>query len=123
MKSNGKVRVVVQSRWVPSGLTEVQRPMGISSGFYFAPSVERKVIYQSVLDETQARAIEEARRLATDLGLKLEVVDTARSNVVRRALSKLASSRGTLPSLSIKKSWSTATADVCRDQAVSATRV
>jgi hypothetical protein len=105
MSTGGKVRVLVSSHRVPSRTIEIQIPLGIQGGYFFRPTIERKIVYESVYDESQLRAIGEARRLSEELGLQLQIVDTANVNPVRRALSKFKPFRGAPPSLVLTKSW------------------
>jgi len=86
--SNGKIRAVVRSTRVPVGMTTFSLPGSIATGQAGATSV-RSVIFANVLDESQRRIVDEARRVARASNLELEVVDLARQNPVRRALSRL----------------------------------
>jgi hypothetical protein len=78
-----KLRLYVQSRKVPVGLTEFSRatPLGY---WYTAQSPVRAVVYEQVLDDAQKRLVEEARQLSCNAGITLEVVDLGRMSALRR---------------------------------------
>ena len=82
-RSAGKLRVFVRSRKVPVGLTEFTRPV-MNGLWILSQSSARAVVYESVLDESQAKLLEEARRLSDSSGLDLEVVDLGKMGLFRR---------------------------------------
>lgn len=108
MSRTDKVRVVVRSHKVPARIFEYGRPVGVSPGFYFPSASEQRVAYDSIFDAPQLKAIDEAKRLAADLGLPLEIFDEAKANPFRRALTRLVSASREQPSLTLTKSWSQA---------------
>ncbi len=86
MSAEGKVRVVVKSRRVPSGITEFSVPEFASSGVLMGTRRSRAVLYDYVLDGDQKKAIDEGHRLSRSLGLELEVVDRSRMGVLGRMM-------------------------------------
>ncbi len=84
MSAEGKVRVLVRSRRVPSGITEFSVPEFAPSGVLMGTRRNRAVLYDYVLDGDQKKAIEEGHRLSRSLGLELEVVDRSRMGVLGR---------------------------------------
>jgi len=111
MTAGDRVKIVVRSRKVPARVIEFQRPILLSSGLA-VQSTERRLVYESILDDSQREALEEARRLSRDLGLELEVVDTAKANSIWRTLSRFFSPRRSAPSLILTKSWPSHSSDV-----------
>ena len=87
MSSNGKVQVLVRSRRVPIGTTVVTTPIYSASGMLLGSDSKRVVIYGTRLDESHRNAIEEGFTLSRKLGLELEVVDAAKSGLLRRVIS------------------------------------
>ncbi len=79
----GKLRVFVRSRRVPVGITEFTRLQPITHNV--AGTVRaRTLVYENVLDDSQARLVAEAKRLADSSGLDLELVDLGRMGLIRR---------------------------------------
>jgi hypothetical protein len=98
MSDAGKVKVVVRSRKVPLRTVEFAThpifPVGtystpVSSPWNSGLRRERVVVYESVLDDEQRRAIDEGQRLARNLGLELEVVDESKFGLLKRVRSSL----------------------------------
>ena len=91
--SNGKITAVVRSSRVPVGLSQyaISRPnyLGVSSS-----TQVRSVVFENVLDESQQRLIQEAKRLAESSSLNLEIVDLAKANLFQRAVLRLRHGRG-----------------------------
>jgi hypothetical protein len=81
--SNGKLRLFVKSKRVPTRMTEFSIPIA-SGPWTISHSIVRAVVYESVLDDVQARLVEEAKRLSDISGLDLEVVDLGRMGSLRR---------------------------------------
>lgn len=106
MTNGDKVRIAVRSHRVPVGVIEFQKPIEVQSGFSYS-STERRVVYESIFDDSQLQAIEEARRLSRDLGLQLEIVDMASTNPLRSMISRITSLGRSTPSLVLTKSWPT----------------
>lgn len=89
MSTEGKVQVVVRSRKVPCGTTEVSLPLFSPLGLRMGETRDRMVLYESVLDEMQHKAIDEGKELARAMGLELEVVDESKVNFLNRVASAL----------------------------------
>jgi hypothetical protein len=89
LSSDGKVRVVVKSRKVPSDVVEFHQTMYSPSGIPMGTRRNRQVLYRYVLDEEHQRTIEEASELARRLCLDLEVVDSGKQGLLGRLLSSL----------------------------------
>ena len=110
MTPKGEVRLVLSSRRVPVRTVSVPTPVNTQTGLYFAPVSERRVVYDLVYDASQLEAMEEAKRLSEQLGLRLKVIDQSRISPFRRVLSRLTAHHGSGgPTLSLKKSWRTQT--------------
>lgn len=106
MSSSGKVKVVVRSRRVPVRTVEFATHPIMPVGTYSTPvgnlssSVlrrERVVVYESVLDEDQRRAVDEGHRLACNLGLELEVIDESKRSIFKRLWSSFGRSSSGIP--------------------------
>jgi len=91
MKSDGKIRVIVRSRKVPSRTFDFSEPIYSPFGIPMGTRSNRLVVYDYVLDEEHRRAVEEGRRLACNLGLELEVIDRSKSGLFGRMFSSLGS--------------------------------
>ncbi len=102
MSPDGKVRVVVKSRRVPSRTFDFSEPVYSPIGMRMGTKSNRLVVYDYVLDEEHRRAIEEGHKLACDLGLDLEVVDRTRSGLFRRVLSSFGRGRSGEPSIEVR---------------------
>ena len=89
MKPEGKVQVVVRSRRVPIGIGYHTEPVYSTSGVLVGSRPTRFVLFGTMLDEEYRRAIDEGQRLSRNLGLDLEVVDSAKNGVFARILSSL----------------------------------
>jgi len=89
MSLNSKVKVVVKSRRVPVGTVDVSLPSYSPSGVFIGLQTRRAVLYDTSLDTTHRKAIEEGRRLSDTLGLQLEVVDASKSGLFDRVLAML----------------------------------
>ena len=99
--SEGKVQVVVRSRKIPVETIELNLTRMSSPGALVAKERNRAILYRDALDEENQRAIQEGRRLADEMGLRLEVVDESRSSFFRRALSSLGRGSPSSPKLVI----------------------
>ena len=86
MIAGGKVQVVVKSQRIPIGTADFSTPIFSISGVSMGTWKRRIVLYESTLNDEHRRAIDEGRKLSCSLGLKLEVVDTSRLNILRRIL-------------------------------------
>ena len=86
--SNGKIKAVVRSKRIPVGVSVFTMPGPIAMGSRAATSV-RTVLYANVLDESQQKILDEARRIARASNLDLEVEDLGRQSALRRAMSRL----------------------------------
>ena len=92
MSSTGKVRVVVRSRKVPVGMTTFERPIFTSHGI-FGKELRQAIVYKSIFDPRDEQALQDGRKLSSDYGLELEVVDLGKSSPIKRiALSLLRNS-------------------------------
>jgi hypothetical protein len=89
MMRDGKVRVIVRSRKVPSRTIDLTEPVYSTSGMLMGTRRNRLVVYEDVLDDAHKKAIEEGRRLSCDLGLELEVVDRSKAGLFRRLLTTM----------------------------------
>lgn len=89
MSANGKVRVVVRARKEPIGTTLVSTPLFTSWGHLLGYRTDRITIYGPKLDGEQQRAVEEARRISSMLGLEIEVVHSGKWGFLGRVLSSL----------------------------------
>ncbi|HKT21216.1 MAG TPA: hypothetical protein VJR06_01140 [Nitrososphaerales archaeon] len=105
--TEGKIQVVVRSRMAPSDTIVVKRPLVTPAGFWIGDDVSRKVIFHPALDAEQQMAVAEGRRLADAMGLKLEIVDEAKVNFIRRVLLSLGRGFSTSPKLVITPSSGT----------------
>jgi len=99
LSSSGKLRVVVRSRKVPLR-TVTLGPRFITHLAPIRGYATQAVVFGSILDESDVRAVEEARRVSCRLGLELEVVDRSKLG----ALGKLLFAFGGAPSISITTS-------------------
>jgi hypothetical protein len=99
MSSEGRVRVLVESRSVPTRTIEFYRPIYSPTGLLVGSERSSAVVYEPSYDSSHERAIEEGRKLSSDLGLGLEVVDKSRWNPVRRLVSALATGSARRPTL------------------------
>jgi hypothetical protein len=91
--SNGRVTAVVRSSRVPVGVTQFVLARPDPLGRTTSASV-RSVLFDHVLDETQLRLLEDARRLAESSCLDLEIVDLGKVNPLRRALFRVLRGQG-----------------------------
>jgi hypothetical protein len=91
MVPEGKVRVVVRSRRVPTDTVDFHAPIysGSTSGILMGSRRKRIVLYDYVLNEDHKRAIEEASNISRRLGLELEVVDASKQGILGRVLTSL----------------------------------
>jgi len=89
MSLNSKVKVVVRSRKVPVRTVDFSLPSYSPSGVFIGLQTRRAVLYDTSLDATHRKAIEEGRRLSDTLGLQLEVVDASKSGLFARVLAML----------------------------------
>ncbi len=106
MSPEGKVRVVVQSRRVPTRIIDLSVPEFAPSGVLMGSRTNRVVLYDYVLDGEQTRAIEEGRRLSCNLGLELEVVDRSQMGLFRRVLSSFGRNASSHPMVVVSPSIS-----------------
>ena len=99
MSPDGKVRVLVRSRKVPTRTIELRRPLYSQSGVMVGTQISQAVLYENSFDVSHQRAIEEAKKLSCNLGLDLEVVDRSTWNPLRRIVSALSGSHTPRPSV------------------------
>ena len=89
MKPEGKVQVVVRSRRVPVGVVYRAEPVYSTSGVLLGSRPSSLVLFGTTLDEEYRRAIDEGQKLSRNLGLDLEIVDSAKNGFFGRILSSL----------------------------------
>ena len=89
MKPEGKVQVVVRSRRVPVGVVCRAEPVYSTSGVLLGSRPSSLVLFGTTLDEEYRRAIDEGQKLSRNLGLDLEIVDSAKNGFLGRILSSL----------------------------------
>jgi hypothetical protein len=110
MRSDGKIRVIVRSRKVPTRTFDFSEPVYSPLGVPMGTRSNRLVIYDYVLDERHRKAVEEGHRLACNLGLELEVVDRSRSGL-SRFLSRLGRASSSHPSMIVSLAPKTTVSD------------
>jgi hypothetical protein len=93
---------MVRSRRVPSRTIEVIEPFFTASGVRLGTRSNRVILYDSTLAYDHLRAIDEGHKISCSLGLKLEIVDLARSNFARRLLSAFGLRVSKQPALVVK---------------------
>ncbi len=87
--SKDKIKVVVKSRKV---LTDIvygpvpQYPTYIGQGHRVPPLNRSRLYYSYILDGEQEAILGEAKAIAQQLGIGLEVTDLERQNILRRIL-------------------------------------
>jgi hypothetical protein len=83
--SGEKLRIVVNSRRIATGLThyETLLPGPFEKMYKITAS---RTVYERVLDPEQRALIEEARSFASLSGIRLEVIDLGRKNLVSKLL-------------------------------------
>ena len=108
MSSEGKVRVHVRSRQVPVATVVRTEPVYSPSGVFIGTKPGRMVLYGRSLDDDNRRTIEEAEKLACNLGLGLEVVDESRSGLLWRFLHRIGSNAQGYPSIVVPTTLATA---------------
>jgi hypothetical protein len=89
LKPEGKVQVVVKSRRVPVGVVCRTEPVYSTTGVLLGSRPSSLVLFGTTLDEEYLRAIDEGQKLSRNLGLDLEIVDSAKNGLFRRILSSL----------------------------------
>jgi len=91
MSSEGKVQVIVRSKKVPAYMVAYDVPIYGPTPFGVQSFKQRRyeTIYESVLDVEDSAAIQEARKLSSSLGLKLEVMDKSKGSLFARLFSAL----------------------------------
>jgi hypothetical protein len=89
MSQQGKIRIEVSSRTVPARIINVTRPVFSTTGSRLGDQTKTMVVYETSLDDSHRRAVQEAKRMSCSLGLDLEVVDRAKSGIIGRMASAL----------------------------------
>ena len=84
MKPEGRIRVFVRSRRAPVGTVLVTEPVYTTLGTRVGTKSSMRVVYDTVLEESHQRTIEEAEKLASNLGLGFEVVDESKWGLINR---------------------------------------
>ncbi len=82
------IKMVVQSRKVPVGLTDVVLPYTSSYGLTFQTK-KRTIRYDYILDEGDRRVLDEVREAAESSGVPLEVIDLGKVGPLTRILRTL----------------------------------
>jgi len=101
MTPEGRVRVLVRTRKVPVGTVDISTPTFSASGIFMGIKTKRAVLYGSSLDPEHQRAIDEGLRLSNSLGLPLEVVDTSKGSLFRRAVTSLSRNGSQRPAIMV----------------------
>ncbi len=104
MSPEGKVRVVVRSRRVPTRIVDLSVPEFAPSGVRMGSKTHRVVLYDYILDGDQKKAVDEGRRLSCDLGLELEVVDRSQMGLLKRMLSSFGRNGSSYPMVVVSPS-------------------
>lgn len=104
MSQGGKVQVKVRSRRVPMAVFHRTEPIYSTSGVLVGHRPVTEVLYGTRLDDEHRRTIEGAQRLATYLGLGLEIVDESKLGVLGSLVSRLTGGRGRLPAVVVSPS-------------------
>jgi hypothetical protein len=112
MSSEGKVRVVVRSRKVPTGFVELHEALYTPSGVRVGRMTTRRLLFDYVLDEDHQRTIQEAHKLARRLCLDLEVVDSSRIGFFGRLVLSLGRRGSASPSIEVSPQNSTTRSEV-----------
>jgi len=111
MKPEGKIHVVVRSRRVPVGTVLHTEPIYSTSGVLVGYKPNQVVLYGTSIDEEHRKTIEEAQKLATNLGLGLEVIDESRTGFLGRLRSWLIGTGPSHPSVLVTLSSATMAPD------------
>jgi hypothetical protein len=101
MSPDGKVRVLVRSRNVPTRTITFSRPIISLSGLPMGTQTSRAVVFETSFDEHNRKAIREAKKLSCNLDLALEIIDRSKLNPLRRIISAFAGPQSHSPSLVI----------------------
>ncbi len=95
---NKEIRIVVESRKVPSRIVQFRfSPPNPSQPFSAAGVTKSAVMYDYVLDAGQSHALDHARELAAASGACLQIVDLARESAVRRVIRKIIGNGSNVP--------------------------
>jgi hypothetical protein len=81
--SNQKIRVVVDSRRVATGVISYDVLLLGPFGRMYSVT-KQTTVYERVLDEDQSAMLSEARRFSSASGIDLEVIDLGKKNFVAR---------------------------------------
>jgi hypothetical protein len=111
MKPEGKIQVLVRSRKVPVGTFLRTEPVYSTSGLLVGYTPITRVLYATSLDQAHRKTIEEAQKLASSLGLGLEVVDESRSGIFARLFSRLNRNGSRYPSVVVSPPMAKATSE------------
>ena len=113
--SASNIRVLVRSRRVPV-ITSDNTPQVLPIGplVLLTSSKRRIVAHENVLDDYQERVLESVRRFARNNGMKVEVKDVAKENILRRLLRRIMGQRidriaVSVPEPALKALWRSST--------------
>jgi hypothetical protein len=81
--SERKIRVVINSRKIPTGVAFYDIPLAGPFGKMYK-ATKQMTVYERVLDEDQKSMLEEAREFSCVIGVPLEVVDLGSKNLLSR---------------------------------------
>ena len=97
-----EIRVVVESKKVPSRIVQVKYSSHAGSLGLLPVSVTRSVIiYDYELDEEQSKVLDEARKLSDSSGACLKIVDLARVSGIRRVVRRIIGGGSQVPLVTI----------------------
>ncbi len=95
---NKEIRIVVESRKVPSRVVQfATSPPYPGRPFFEARVTKFAVMYDYLLDAGQSKALDHARELAAASGACLQIVDLARESAVRRVIRRITRSGSDVP--------------------------
>ncbi len=87
---NKEIRIVVESRKIPSRIVQFKfSPPNPSQPFFAAGVTKFAVMYDYVLDAGQSEALDHARELAAASGACFQIVDLARESAIRRVIRRI----------------------------------
>jgi fructoselysine-6-P-deglycase FrlB-like protein len=89
MTENGKMVIFVDSSPAPARTIQFSSPMFSTTGVMLGVRTRTGVVFQRSDGEARRLAVREAKGLACRLGMELEVIDRARSGLIRRLASAI----------------------------------
>ena len=112
MTPDGKVRVMVKSRRVPVGAVDISIPVFSASGLPLGAKRDRVILYDYVLDGEHERAVQEAQKISSRLGVELEVIDSGKRGFLKTLLSSLRLGRFRRPTIVVSPPLEAACSEV-----------